>query len=392
MPRRSLQGANGTQQGGAGVPAKAESHISMASIRNPHLRYRIVCGAALCAAVALLIVILDEGPPATAARLPPGRPVTIAWGGDTTLGSSHGLPPQHGWTQLKGIASLLRAADVTAVNSEGTFTNRGSSKCGGADSGQCFAFRAPPGNAASLSRAGIDIVNLANNHAFDFGASGMGQTVTSLRKHHVEVTGRPGEIAIKRVPGARIAFVGFSTYRWSSPMDDPARVRSIIRSAARRANIVVAFFHAGAEGADRVHTPGGAEEAFGEHRGNVRSFAHLAVESGADLVVGSGPHVMRGLELYRHRLVAYSMGNLAGWHNFATGGNLSLSGLLRVTLDDSGRMLTGRFEGLRLDGNGVPHRDTTGQARSLISGVSREDFPGRGVTVAGDGRLVLPGD
>lgn len=363
----------------------------MALSGSRHLTQPILAAGALVATAAVsLVVLAHDRPGSAAAALPPGRPVTIAWGGDTTLGSSHGLPPAHGWGQLEAIASLLRAADITALNSEGTFTDRGTSKCGGPDTDICFAFRAPPRNSSALARAGVDIVNLANNHAFDFGAQGMGQTVSSLRARGVQVTGRPGEIAIKRVPGARIAFIGFSTYPWSSAMNDPAQVRSLVRAAGRRANIVVVFFHAGAEGADRTHTPVGSEEAFGERRGNVRSFAHDAVDAGADLVLGSGPHVLRGLELYRHRLVAYSLGNLAGWHNFATGGTLSLSGLLRVTVDDDGRLLTGRFESLRLDGNGVPHRDPSGQARRDVSALSQQDFQGRAITVGPDGRLEPP--
>ena len=88
--------------------------------------------------------------------------------------------------------------------------------------------------------------------------------------------------------------------------------------------------HAGAEGADKIHTPSGPEYAFGEHRGNPRAFAHAVVDAGADLVLGSGPHVIRGIERYKNRLIAYSLGNFGGWGNFGLGGNLSLSGLLTV--------------------------------------------------------------
>jgi poly-gamma-glutamate capsule biosynthesis protein CapA/YwtB (metallophosphatase superfamily) len=75
------------------------------------------------------------------------------------------------------------------------------------------------------------------------------------------------------------------------------------------ANIVVAFFHGGAEGADQTHTPRGHQQYLGEDRGDVRSFARAAIDGGADLVVGSGPHVLRGMERYHKRLIAYSLGD-----------------------------------------------------------------------------------
>lgn len=346
-------------------------------------------GLVALAAVAILLLSGGQGgaPAPARAELPVGRPITIAWGGDTTLGSSHGLPPQRGWAALAPIARVLRAADLTAVNAEGTFSVGGASKCNGPDTDVCFAFQAPPSHAAALARAGVDVANLANNHAFDFGAPGMGQTITALRARHVDVTGRPGEILVRTIAGAKVAFVGFSTYPWSSPLADPAAVTALIGDARKRANVVVAFFHAGAEGVGQEHTPAGAETYLGEDRGSVRAFAHTAIDAGADLVLGSGPHVLRGIELYRNRVVAYSLGNLAGYRNFATGGTLSLSGILRVTVDDDGAFLTGTFTALRLDAAGIPHLDPTGEARRLVGALSRDDFGAGAPTIAPDGTL-----
>jgi len=351
----------------------------------------VVLAASSAVIVFVLAGVVRRGSDTAQAALPVGRPVTIAWGGDTTLGSSHGLPPGHGWRVLSRIAPVLRAADLTAVNNEGTFATGGSSKCGGPDGDTCFAFRAPPGNAAALARAGVDVANLANNHAFDFGAVGMGQTITALRRYGIAVTGRPGEVLVQEIAGARVAFVGFSSYRWTSPIGDLPVVRALVRQAQRRANVVVVFFHAGAEGVGHEHTPPDGESYLGEHRGNVRAFAHAAVDAGADLVLGSGPHVLRGMELYRQRLIAYSLGNLAGYRNFATGGTLSLSGILRATIDVDGAFLTGRFTSLRLDATNIPHLDRSGQAAKLVSSLSRDDFGRRGLVVGADTTVRLTG-
>jgi hypothetical protein len=332
-------------------------------------------------------------PPASASaaqpRLPAGQPFTLAWGGDVTLGSSYGNPPNAARGLLTAVAGPLRAADVGAVNLEGTLGRGGASKCGGGGSGggNCFAFQAPPANVAGLRAAGVDVVNLANNHAFDFGASGQAQTIAALRAGGIAYTGRPGEIRVLRLPHARVAFVGFSAYPWSAPIGDLAAVRALVADAARRANVVVAFIHAGAEGAGQVHTPDRDEVAFGEHRGNARAFAHAAIDAGADLVVGSGPHVLRGIELDRGRLIAYSLGNLAGWRNFGIGPVTGTSALLRVRLGPDGTFVAGGLISLRLSGIGVPAVDPGGAAAHLVTAVSRADFGAHAVTVAG-GRLV----
>jgi hypothetical protein len=341
-------------------------------------------------AAATAVALLHGGATPTArAVLPVGRPVTIAWAGDTTLGSSLGLPPDHGYAELRAVTPLLQAADLTAVNSEGTFALGGSSKCGGPNTDTCFAFRAPPSNASALRRAGVDIVNVANNHAFDFGAVGQQQTISALHKHDLQETGRPGEITVLDVPGAKVAFVGFTAYPWAASITDLFSARQLIRRAARKANLVVVFVHAGAEGADQTHTPIGDEVFLGEDRGDVRAFAHAAIDAGADLVVGSGPHVLRGMEMYRDRVIAYSLGNLAGFHNFATGGALSESGILRVTMQADGSFLAGTFTSLALDDADIPHRDPSGAAAELVSSVSRSDFGANALVVHRDGSLGL---
>ena len=320
---------------------------------------------ALAAAVALLAAGRADAAP---------RGVTIVWGGDVTLGSSYGQPPDRGWPQLAGVAGVLQRADVAAVNLEGTFGSGGASKCGGSPGPNCFAFQAPSANAGTLARAGVDVVNQANNHAYDFGPQGWSSTRAALRAAGVARTGAPGELTVLRRRGLRIAFAGFSTYRWSAPMSDDAEVRRLIARAGRRADVVVAFIHAGAEGNGAVHVPAGREHAFGEDRGDSRRFARVAIGAGADLVLGSGPHVLRGMQVRSGRLAAYSLGNLSGWRNFGTSGTSSYSGLLEVALTRNGQVRRAGVTSLRLDGIGVPHRDPAGGAERLMRRLSAADF------------------
>jgi len=329
------------------------------------------------AAIALVDVggkgVADE---AQAAPAPSQATVTLSWVGDITMGSSYGLPPEAGGQMFSEVSDLISAADLSIGNLEGTFSVGGASKCAGSDSSACFAFQAPPENALALKTAGFDLMNLANNHAYDFGEDGQRQTIHALDRAHIAHAGLPGSVTHREINGRRLAIIGFAPYPWATSLHDLAGADTIIRAAAAESDIVVVLMHAGAEGSDQTTTPYGVEFSYGEDRGDTRAFARIAVEAGADLVLGSGPHVIRGIERYRGRLIAYSLGNFAGYQNFGMGGNLSLSGLLQVTLASDGRLLGGRWHSLRLEGPGLPVLDTTHQSARLVDQLSRDDFTG----------------
>ena len=303
----------------------------------------------------------------------PPKVITIGWVGDTTPGSQYGMPPDAGRALFARVRPGLRAPDLTIANLEGTYSTGGPSKCGGG-SPNCFAFQAPPSYAKALAWAGIDLVSVANNHSNDYFQRGLDQTTRALEKAGIEYAGLPGQVTVVEVDGVRVAVVGFSPYPWNADINDIPGARRLIRRAGADADVVVVLMHAGAEGADKIHTPSGAEVAFGELRGSPRAFAHAAVDAGADLVLGSGPHVIRGIERYKKRLIAYSLGNFAGWDNFGLGGNLSLSGLLTVRIDETGRVRGGRWLSLYLAEPGVPTPDSAHTAAGLVRQLSAADF------------------
>ena len=131
-------------------------------------------------------------------------------------------------------------------------------------------------------------------------------------------TGLPGEITYLRVHGRRVAFIGFAPYAFAANLLDIPGAQRLIRRARAHASLVVVIIHAGAEGAGELHTPHGEETYLGEDRGDARAFAHAAIDAGASLVLGSGPHVIRGVERYRGRLIAYSLGNFVGYSHSVT--------------------------------------------------------------------------
>ncbi|MGO8683467.1 MAG: CapA family protein [Thermoleophilia bacterium] len=294
--------------------------------------------------------------------------------GDTTPGSMYGIPPDAGRALFGSLRPLLSKPDLMIANLEGTYSTPGPSKCAGESSGVCYAFQVPPSYAKALAWSGIDLVNMANNHSMDYLRRGFLQTQAALKKAGVRYAGLPNTVTLVNVHGVRVAVVGFSPYPWSAPLNDIPAAAKLVKRAAAEADVVIVLMHAGAEGADQVHTPQGSQYFDGEDRGNVRAFAHAMVDTGADLVFGSGPHVIRGIERYKGRLIAYSLGNFAGWGNFGLGGNLSLSGLLTVRIDKTGRILGGRWLSLYVAPPGVSRVDGSDASLKLVRSLSASDF------------------
>jgi hypothetical protein len=337
------------------------------------------------AAVAVLAFALGAGLVGESSARPPSRTVSLAWVGDIAMVASadsgtgfFSSPIRH---ELRG--------DVVIGNLEGTLTVGGSSKCG-PSSTDCFAFHAPPSYAHLLKRAGFTLMNVANNHALDYGPEGQRETLAALRSARLRYSGRPGQIAIVTVRDVRLAVIGFAPYPWAQSLIDLRAAAQIVRRARREANLVVVVMHAGAEGSDRQHVRRGTEWFLGENRGDAVSFGHVVVDAGADLVLGSGPHVLRGMEWYHGRLIAYSLGNFLGNGTLSIGGVLGVSGILHVTLRANGAWLQADLTPVRLVPPGVPALDPTEAAHGVVRTLSREDFAQSAVRVTPTGRLLPP--
>ncbi len=351
----------------------------------PRLPYRQLVIAVLVVSSVLSYALVSRA--STPPR--PRVPVTLEWVGDIALSTQRGLPPGGLDRALRPVRPLLRHADLTLGNLEGTLSVGGSSKCGGIGGGTCFAFQAPPSVAHELSSLGFDLVNQANNHSLDYGLTGREQTMSALGRAGVAHTGLPHKVTILRAKGTRVGFVGFAPYPYDGNLLDIAAAQRLVRYARARAALVVVTIHAGGEGAGELHTPSGNESYLGENRGDARAFAHAVIDAGASIVLGSGPHVIRGIERYRGRLIAYSLGNFVGYNTLGGGGVLSQSAILRVTLGAGGRVLAGRWIPIRLIG-GLPRPDPSGTSAKLVATLSRADFPSDHYTIGPSGRFHLP--
>ncbi|MFT4974151.1 MAG: poly-gamma-glutamate capsule biosynthesis protein CapA/YwtB (metallophosphatase superfamily) [Myxococcota bacterium] len=345
---------------------------------------------------ALLARGREAAPDSFRSTAPEGAKLRLRAVGDMMIGtdfpSADYLPAQPA-AMFDGVADLLRDADVTFGNLEGPLCDGGETqKCRpDATPGSCYAFRSPGRYAEIFKAAGFDVVSTANNHASDFGQACRVQTEEHLDRVGIKHSGRPGDIASLESNGLKIAVIGFHTSRSCHYVNDHETAADLVRALSTDHDIVVVSFHGGAEGGRAIHIPDGPETFYGEDRGDLRAFAHTVVDAGADLVIGHGPHVLRGVEIYGDRLIAYSLGNFATYGRFNLSGNSGLGVVLDVTLDREGRFASGALLPTRQEGAGIPVKDDDGKAVDLMRMLSEEDFPQTGVQVARDGSLARRG-
>jgi poly-gamma-glutamate capsule biosynthesis protein CapA/YwtB (metallophosphatase superfamily) len=235
--------------------------------------------------------------------------LTIAAVGDLMLGGRaepflNRYGPDYPFRKVMGI---LRRADIVAGNLESPISVRGT-----AVENKKFTLRAGPIAAAALKSAGIRVVSLANNHAMDFGPLALRDTLTALVENNILFTGAGMDLADARTPaivkikGKRLAFLSYSlTFPlefYASPNQPGTApgyaefVKKDIEKIRSGADLVIVSFHWGAE--LMTHAKDYQIE-----------LGRRAVDWGADLVLGHHPHVLQNIELYKGRLIVYSLGN-----------------------------------------------------------------------------------
>ncbi len=313
----------------------------------------------------------------------------IGWSGDLVPGDHLQNPLEHALI-LKNVQHLISMPDLMVVNLEGVLTREtNNSKCE-RDPVMCYAFRGEPEDALLYAEHGIDAMTVANNHTNDFGDIGRMDTVETLSYYDITPIGAYPEVSYILKNNVRIGLLAFSPHRNSPNMNDKHLVSELVKQANDNADIVVVFFHGGAEGLSKASTPLDTEYYLGEDRGNVREFAYNAINAGADLVLGAGPHVLRGMEFYQGKLIAYSFGNFAGYGSLKTTDNLGISGILDLTFDaESHELIGGRIHSIYLNEKGIPFFDDQGRAVDLINRLSEQDFNENAVKLDPSGAIIF---
>ena len=319
--------------------------------------------------------------------------ITITGVGDMMFGTLFPapgyLPPGNNPHRLiENLIDTLRSSDITFGNLEGSFLNAGEpfKKC--RDTSICYLFRMPENYSGLLAEAGFNIISLANNHFSDFGLKAATRTrklLDSLGIYYAGLTEHPYSIFEK--DSVVFGFVAFSPTAGSVNLTDTTEAESIVKMLSKKCDIVIVSFHGGAEGADFQRVPKKDEIFFGEDRGNVYDFAHRMINCGADVVFGTGPHVTRAIEVYKKRLICYSLGNFCTYGRFNILGPNGFAPVIKLKVDREGKFLTGRIIPIYQSQNGLVKTDGQSRAIKKIMELDALDIPDSEVNVSIDGKI-----
>ncbi len=198
----------------------------------------------------------------------------------------------------------------------------------------CYAFATPTWLAPRLKDAGFTHLNLANNHANDYGLDARLNTEDILRTLGLTPYGPLEEVAITPVfrdeRMTLVGLIGFSTYPNAYNLLEITHSAALVDSLRGHVDLLVVTFHGGTEGRTAVRTGNGPEFLAKEPRGDLRKWARAVIDAGADAVVGHGPHVLRGVEFYKGKPIFYSLGNFATYRGFNLAGPLGVTAVLQL--------------------------------------------------------------
>jgi poly-gamma-glutamate capsule biosynthesis protein CapA/YwtB (metallophosphatase superfamily) len=289
------------------------------------------------------------------------------------------------------VKDLLSSADVAIGNLEGVFSSSGGTpkKCKNPET--CYVFRMPDEYASCIKNAGFDMLSVANNHVNDFGVEGRRNTAQLLNEEGISFAGfQEYPYAIYAVEGLKIGFCAFAPHIGTLNFKDYEKAADIVQKIDSLCDIVVVSFHGGAEGKDHQHITREDEIFLGYNRGNPWYFSHRVIDAGADLVIGHGPHVVRAIEFYKGKLIAYSLGNFCTYARFNLSGPNANAPVLEVRIDRNGDFRSGKIHSFLQLGEGGPVPDPTQKAMKRIRELSIMDFPEKPIQIDLEGNIIKP--
>ncbi|MGD0878842.1 MAG: CapA family protein [Anaerolineales bacterium] len=300
--------------------------------------------------------------------------VTLEAVGDIMLGRTVGQQVLAKGPQIvfAGVQSALDSADVLVGNLECAITDQSQPVQ------KSYALKAPPQTAQALWLAGFAVLSQANNHAMDFGSTGLADTQNYLSQYGISTVGAGVDAAAAHTPviitrnGLRMAFLayvdvppeksGFDPRTWTATTAspgvawaDPGQIKSDVQAAKLHADVVIVLLHGGIEITDVINNIDA----------NQRLEAHTAIDAGAALVIGSHPHVLQQIEPYHGGLIAYSLGNFV-FDQYRGVANATI--ILRVIMNRAGVQGYSYIPVLIV--NGLPHL------------INAQDVPAIGTLVA----------
>ncbi|NLW55995.1 MAG: CapA family protein [Firmicutes bacterium] len=313
-----------------------------------------------------------------------GGLLTIAFAGDIYLGGA--LEPivlKNPSYPFLHIGDLCQDNDLFFANLEGPLSTRGEIYVE-----KTFTFRSHPQVVQCLTEGGVNVLSLANNHIMDFGPEALIDTIITLKENSIYVAGAGLNLEQARQPALiekKDTTIAFLAYNNTFPLEFNATdeqpgtapgyeyfIRQDVKKARSLADLVVVSFH-------------WSSELLKEHKPYQSTLAKLAIDAGAHLVIGHHPHVIQGVEVYKHGLIAYSLGNFV----FASRSKNVQDGLLlQVQFTPSSALHTATFYPLNINNyqvNFQPQLWTGDQAQRVLTELQTLSAPlGTTIEIIGD--------
>ncbi len=280
------------------------------------------------------------------------KEILIIGVGDIMLGSNYPSEELLPNTNiLQNVEGILRDADITTGNLEGTLFDKGGDAKTCDNPSVCYVFRMPSKYGEYLKNAGFDYLSLANNHSNDFGETGISQTMKNLDGLGIKYSGIKDKIeySILEKDGIKYGFVSFAPNSKTVDINNYEYASKLIKSLKSK----------------------------------------TAVDSGADIVFGQGPHVTRAIELYKNKFISYSAGNFATFGNITLSGISGIAPIFKIKLDNNGNFISGKIISVKQE-KGVPKVkiDSENSATKRIIALSNQDFPeGNGLRILETGEI-----
>ena len=322
------------------------------------------------------------------------RKIVITGVGDIMLGSSFPssefLPPHDNpFLLLESVADTLAASDITFGNLEGSFLNNGEAAKKCKDTTICYLFRMPERYISALTSSGFNILSLANNHFGDFGLPARIRTkeiLDSVGIYYGGLIEHPWSIF--RKDSILYGFCAFAPNAGTVNINEVSKAGEIVKFLKDTCDIVIVYFHGGAEGAEYQNVPKTDEIFYGEDRGDVYNFAHTMIDNGADIIFGSGPHVTRAIEVYKDRFISYSLGNFCTYGRFNLAGPNGIAPIVKINVDIKGKFLSGRIIPIYQPWPGGVKIDNNRRVINKIRELTTFDFPDAVIKISDNGEIT----
>lgn len=313
--------------------------------------------------------------------------ITIVAVGDIQYGS---IFPDRSWLPndttaenfLSNVKPYFEDADILFCNMEGVFADSLVPEC------KKYCFGMPSSYVKYYKDAGFNLISVGNNHSNDFRTYGRDNTTKILNDNKIHWAGyqtKPYEMFMRK--GVKYGFCAFSPNTSIMNLNDYETMQAIVHKLDSICDVVIVSFHGGGEGTAYQHVTRKTDFYIEQDRGNVYEFAHLAIDAGADVVLGHGPHVTRGVEIYKGKFIAYSMGNFATYSQINIDGRLGIAPIFRIKVDSK----TGDFIEAKITPtkqtkpNTGPYYDEDKTAIKIIKELSKADFHDNPPAISDDG-------